>query len=61
MENSCPRLHISKDFVKKLEIFKILISKYEDEIYNDIIKNDSKTYLKTKPDTFSKVNGSNRN
>lgn len=59
---SCSRLHITKDFVTKLEIFKILLLEYEDEIYQDIINDESfKKYLKIKSDLEQKDNGSNRN
>ena len=60
MDSSCPPIHINKDFLTKLEIFKILIYQYEDEIYCDIIKIALLgKYLKTKEDIIK--NGSDRN
>ena len=61
MDQTCSQLHISKDFITKLEIFKILLLKYEEEIYQDIEKDISKKYLKTKSEVEKKDNGSNRN
>ena len=59
---SCSRLHINKDFITKLEIFKILLLEYEDEIYQDIINDEQfKKYLKVKSELEQKDNGSNRN
>ena len=62
MEHSCSQLHITKDFVSKLEVFKILLLKYEEEIYQDIDNEISKKYLKIKLEKEQKDNnGSNRN
>jgi hypothetical protein len=48
--------------VNKLEIFKILLAKYEEEIYQSIINdNNNKKYLKTNLSLIEKGNGSNRN
>ena len=59
MEQSCSSLHITKDLVTKLEIIKIILSNYENELYDEIYdeiytSNDSKKYLKTKPDLEQK-------
>ena len=62
METSCSRLHITRDIVNKLEIFKILLAKYEEEIYQSIINdNNNKKYLKTNLSLIEKGNCSNRN
>lgn len=59
MENSCPILHINSDFLQKLEIFKILLNQYNEEIYQDILQECiNKNYLRIKSD--NNKNGSDR-
>lgn len=63
MDKINTQIHINKDFIKKLDIFKLLIDEYSDNIYNDIIDEClDKNYLKKKSVKIpNNNNGSNRN